>query len=78
MRSNEEMGTKMDTKNYRWIHQYDGSKKGKKIYPEEAIKRLKTEGEKKGIAKEKIEIAEKMKKEGCSKELIERVTGILL
>ena len=48
------------------------------LAPEEAIKRLKTEGEKKGIAKEKIEIAEKMKKEGCSKELIERVTGILL
>ncbi|BBK22009.1 hypothetical protein A9CBEGH2_10310 [Amedibacterium intestinale] len=52
------------------------------LAPEEAIERLESkgriEGEKKGIAKEKMEIAQKMKKEGCSKELIEKVTGILL
>ncbi|WP_270450579.1 hypothetical protein [Amedibacterium intestinale] len=48
------------------------------LAPEEAIKRLKSEGEKKGIAKEKIEIAEKMKEKGYSTKEIEELTGILL
>ena len=56
------------------------------LAPEEAIERLKTEGEAKGKAKgilegrenEKIEIAEKMKAEGFDNALIEKLTGILL
>ena len=45
---------------------------------DEAIERLKTEGEAKGKAEEKIEIAEKMKAEGFDNALIEKLTGILL
>ena len=48
------------------------------LAPEEAIERLKTEGEAKGKAEEKIEIAEKMKAEGFDNALIEKLTGILL
>ena len=56
------------------------------LAPEEAIERLKTEGEAKGKAKgilegrenEKIEIAEKMKAERFDNALIEKLTGILL
>ena len=48
------------------------------LAPEEAIERLKTEGEAKGKAEEKIEIAEKMKEKGYSTKEIEELTGILL
>ena len=52
------------------------------LAPEEAIERLKLkekiEGEAKGKAEEKIEIAEKMKAEGFDNALIEKLTGILL
>ena len=60
------------------------------LAPEEAIERLKTEGEAKGKAEgilegkvkgehnKSIEIAEKMKAEGFDNALIEKLTGILL
>ena len=60
------------------------------LAPEEAIERLKTEGEAKGKAEgilegkvkgehnKSIEIAEKMKAEGFDSALIEKLTGILL
>ena len=52
------------------------------LAPEEAIERLKLkekiEGEAKGKAEEKMEIAEKMKAEGFDNALIEKLTGILL
>ncbi len=52
------------------------------LAPEEAIERLKLkekiEGEAKGKAEEKIEIAEKMKEKGYSTKEIEELTGILL
>ena len=52
------------------------------LAPEEAIERLKLkekiEGEAKGKAEEKIEIAEKMKAKGYSTKEIEELTGILL
>ena len=52
------------------------------LAPEEAIERLESkgriEGEKKGIAKEKMEIAQKMQEKGYSTKEIEELTGILL
>ena len=48
------------------------------LAPEEAIERLKTEGEANGEQNKSIEIAEKMKAEGFDNALIEKLTGILL
>ena len=48
------------------------------LAPEEAIERLKTEGEANGEQNKSIEIAEKMKAEGFDTALIEKLTGILL